>query len=596
VGTFSFTVQATDSLGHQTSAQLSLTVSSGLSVTTSTLPDTTVGSSYSQSLSAGGGTPPYNWSLVGGSLPGGLSLSSSGSITGTTKAAGTFSFTVEVTDNVSATATKQLSIVVAGPLSITTAATLPGASLNASYTQTLSALGGTPPYTWVLTAGALPSGLSLSSAGAITGAAKAAGTFQFTVTATDSAAATASQQFTLTVGGGLAITTTTLPGGNVGISYSQALTATGGTPPYTYTISAGSLPPGIAINGDILGGTPAKPGSYTFTIQVADSVSATATAQFTVAIGGLAITTSALPVAAVGTSYSQTLSAAGTAPYTWTVTTGALPDGLSLDSSSGTIGGTPTAAGTSNVTIQVTDSTSAIASASFTLTVISASFTGLPTTASSGQQSTFTLTPGGAYPQDIAGQVKLTFTPDPSLASPADDPSIQFSTGGGTADFTIPANSTAPVSLSLQTGTVAGTIALAVSWQAGGAALAVPAALNQTIQIAPAVPVISGVTATTTATGFQVVITGYSNTREVSQATLQFTPASGQSLQTTSVPVPLTSAATTWFGSSSSDQYGGQFVLTLPFTVTDGSAGAIGSISVQLVNSQGTSTSAGATL
>ncbi len=596
VGTFSFTVQATDSLGHQTSAQLSLTVSSGLSVTTSTLPGTTVGSSYSQSLSAGGGTPPYTWSLVSGSLPGGLSLSSSGSITGTTKAAGTSSFTVEVTDSVSATATKQLSIVVAGPLSITTAATLPGASLNAGYTQTLSASGGTAPYTWALTAGALPSGLSLSSAGAITGAAKAAGTFQFTVTATDSAAATASQQFTLTVGGGLAITTTTLPGGNVGISYSQALTATGGTPPYTYTISAGSLPPGIAINGNILGGTPTKPGSYTFTIQVADSVSATATAQFTVAIGGLAITTSALPVAAVGASYSQTLSAAGTAPYTWTVTAGALPAGLSLDSSSGTISGTPTAAGTSNVTIQVTDSTNATASAPFTLTVISGSFTGLTSTASSGQQLTFTLTPGGAYPQDIAGQVKLAFTPDPSLASPADDPSIQFSTGGGTADFTIPANSTAPVSLSLQTGTVAGAIALTVSWQAGGAALAVPAALNQTIQIAPAVPVISGVTATTTATGFQVVITGYSNTREVSQATLQFTPASGQSLQTASVPVPLTSAAATWFGSSSSDQYGGQFVLTLPFTVTDGTASAIASISVQLVNSQGTSTSAGATL
>jgi hypothetical protein len=77
---------------------------------------------------------------------------------------------------------------------------------------------------------------------------------------------------------------------------------------------------------------------------------------------------------------------------------------------------------------------------------------------------------------------------------------------------------------------------------------------------------------------------------------LQFTPATGQTLQTTSLTVSLTSAAATWFQSSTSDQYGSQFILTLPFTVTDGSASAIGSISVQLVNDQGTSAAASATL
>jgi hypothetical protein len=93
-----------------------------------------------------------------------------------------------------------------------------------------------------------------------------------------------------------------------------------------------------------------------------------------------------------------------------------------------------------------------------------------------------------------------------------------------------------------------------------------------------------------------LVVSAYSNTREVSQAVLQFTPASGQSLQTTSLTVSLTSAASTWFQSGTSDQYGSQFVLTLPFTVTDGSVSAIGSVSVQLVNSQGTSASASGTL
>jgi hypothetical protein len=588
-GSSSFTVQVTDSLGHQASAQLSLTVARALSITTNTLSGATVGSAYSQPLAATGGTPPYTWSLSNGSLPGGLTLSAAGSITGTASAAGTFTFTVKVTDSAAFTASKQLTITVAGGLSITTAATLPGASLNAGYAQTLAASGGAPPYTWALTSGALPAGLTLSAAGVIAGAPTATGTFQFTATVTDSASTTASQQFTLTVAG-LAITPTTLPGAKVGASYSQTLTATGGTPPYTFATSAGSLPPGLALKGAVLSGTPTAAGSYTFSIQVTDSASATATQQYVIAITGLIIATPGLPSAAVGTAYSQTLSAEGTPPYTWAILKGALPGGLTLDESSGTIGGTPTAAGTSNVTIQVTDGTQATATEAFTLTVISASFTGLPATAGSAQQVSFALTPGAAYPQEITGQVTLAFQPDASLASPADDPAIQFSTGGVTASFIIPANSTAPVVFSLQTGTVAGSIALAVDWQAGGAALATPTALAQTISIAPAVPIISAVSATTTTSGFQVTVTAFSNTREVSQAVLQFTPAAGQTLQTTSLTVSLTSAAATWFQDTGSDQYGGQFILTLPFSVTDGSASAVGSVSVQLVNSVGTST------
>jgi hypothetical protein len=595
-GTFNFKVQVTDSLGHQASQQISLTSTPPLIITTSTLSNGAVGVPYSQSLAVTGGTPPYSWSIQGGALPGGLSLTAAGTIAGTPSASGTFSFTVGVADSASATATKRLSIAVAGGLTVTTAGTLPNAFINASYSQNLAAAGGTPPYTWALTSGALPAGLTLTAAGLVSGTPTAAGTFNFTATVTDSASGTASQQFTLVVGGGLTISTTSLPGGQSGTPYSQTLTATGGTPPYTFTVSAGSLPPGITLNGANLSGTPTKTGSYTFTIQVSDSIPATATQQFTIAITGLAITSPALPGAAVGTPYALTLAASGAGPFTWAITQGALPGGLKLDPSTGTIAGTPTVAGTSSATIQVTDSTKATASAAFTLTVISASFGGLSTTATAAQQLTGTLALGAAYPQDISGAVTLTFQPDAALASPADDPAIQFSTGGRSANFTIPANSTAPVSFLLQTGTVAGAITLTVTWQAGGTTLPTPAALTQTIQIAPAVPVIGAVTATATSSGFQVVITGYSNTRELSQAVLQFTPAAGQTLQTTSLTVSLTSAATTWFQSGTSDQYGSQFILTLPFTVSNGAASAIGSVSVQLVNSQGSSTSASATL
>ena len=599
-GSYSFTVQVTDSLGHQASAVLAITVAPVLIITTSALPGGTVGGAYSQSLAATGGTPPYTWSVASGSLPQGLTLSPAGSITGTASTAGTFSFTVLVTDSAEVTVTKQFSIAIAGGLSITTAATLPNAALNATYSENLSAAGGTPPYTWAVTAGSLPKGLTLSTGGAISGTPTAAGTFQFTVTVTDSASSTASQQFTLIAGGGLAITTTALPGGTVGTPYSEAFTATGGTPPYTFTVSVGKLPPGLTLSGAVLSGTPTQAGSYTFTIQVADSASATATEQFVIAITGLAITTSALPNAAVGAAYSWTMAAAGgTPPYTWALAAGALPAGLALSASSGTISGTPQSAGTASVTIQVTDSAKVTTSEPFTLMVLAsptASFTGLSSTATSAQQVSFALAPGAAYPQEITGQVALSFQPDASLASSANDPAIQFSSGGTTASFTIPANSTTPVSFSLQTGTVAGTITLTVTWQAGGVTLATPAALTQTIQIAPAVAVISAVSATATSSGFQVLVTAFSNTRELSQAVLQFTPASGQTLQTTSLTVSLSSAATTWFQSTTSDQYGSQFVLTLPFTVTNGSGSAIGSVSVQLVNSQGSSTAASGTL
>ncbi|MGA2135547.1 MAG: putative Ig domain-containing protein [Bryobacteraceae bacterium] len=592
-GTSTFSVQVTDSLGRQASAPFSITVAPSLSITTTSLPGGSPGAAYSQTLAATGGTPPYTWSIVNGALPGGLSLSSSGAITGSLSAAGTFTFTVQVSDSASAIATKKLSITVVSGLSITTAATLPGAPLNASYSQTLSAAGGAPPYTWALTGGALPAGITLSAAGVVSGTATASGTFTFTATVTDSAAATASQQFTLVVSG-LSFSTTSLPNGTIGTAYDQTLVATGGTPPYTYAKTAGTLPPGIALSGSTLSGTPTAAGSFTFTIQVTDFTSATATQQLTIVIGGLAITTAAtLPSAALGTAYSQTVAATGTAPYTWAVTAGALPGGLTLDASSGTISGTPNAAGDFSFTLQVTDSTKATASQAFMLTVLAATFSGISDTATSAQQLSGTLALGANYQEAVTAQVTLSFTPDATLTWPAPDPAIQFSSGGTTASFTMPANTTAPVSFALQTGTVAGTITLTVSLQAGSGA-AVPAVVTQTIQIAPAMPVISAVSVSTSSSSFTVSVTAYSNTRDASQATLQFTPASGQTLENSSVTVPLTSAASNWFQSSSSDQYGSQFILTLPFTLTNGSASGLASVSVTLTNSAGVSTATSA--
>ncbi|HLY20309.1 MAG TPA: putative Ig domain-containing protein, partial [Bryobacteraceae bacterium] len=600
VGSFSFTAQVTDSVNAKASAQFSLTVSSGLTITTSTLPGSAVGAAYSQTLAAGGGTAPYTWSIAVGALPGGLTLTSTGSITGTAAAAGTFTFTVQVKDNTGATAAKQLSIAVTSGLTITTPAALPAAPLNGAYSKLLAATGGAPPYTWAVSGGALPTGLTLgATTGAISGTATVSGPFSFTVTVTDSASATASQQFTLTVIGQLSVTPPLLKGAVRG-TYNQPLAATGGAPPYTFAITSGTLPPGITLAGSTLGGKFVSVGDFTFTIQVTDSANATASQSFTIVVSVLTINPAVLPGAVVGTAYTTALTANnGTPPYAWSVTQGALPAGLTLDPAAGTISGTPTAASTANFMIQVVDSTNASGVQPYSLTVagaITASYTGISGTAGSDEQLSGALTLGAPSTEAITGTLTLSFQPDASLSSPAVDPSIQFATSGTTVPIDIRASTTAQ-QFSLQTGTVAGTITLTVtSWQVSGVSVTPPAALTQSIQIAKAVPVISAVTATATPSGFQVVITGYSNTREVSQANLQFTAAAGQNLTTTSLTVPLTSAAATWFSGSASDQFGSQFILTLPFTVSNGAASAISSVSVQLVNSQGTSTSASATL
>lgn len=603
-GTFTFNASVTDSGGATASQQFSITTSTGLVISSAaTLPGAIVGTAYSEALRAAGGTPPYTWTLTAGSLPPGLSLAASGVISGTATAVGTSSFTAQVTDGAALQASKQMSIAVELRPSITTSA-LPNGVAGVAYSQALAASGGTPPYSWSISSGALPSGLALSAAGAITGTPTTGGAFTFTVQLSDSFSATATKQFSITVAATLSISTAaSLPYGVIGASYSQTLTAIGGMPPYTWTLTAGTLPAGLTLgSAGTITGTPTAAGTSPFTLQVKGSTAATASQQFTlVIVTGLAISTSAsLPGATAGSAYSQALEAAGgIPPYQWTIVKGALPAGLALNASSGIIGGTPTAAGNFTITVQVADATSASASQVFTVAVAlppapSAGFTGLQSTADPLQQLTGGLSLAAEYPLDITGQITLTFQPD--AVNQADDPSIQFSTGGRTVAFTIPHGATTAPPFKLQTGSVAGTITLSVTWQAGGVTFAERAGVSQTIQIAPSAPVIAAVTASTTAAGLQVLVTAYSNTREVTGAVVQFTAASGQTLETTSVTVALTDAANTWFRAASSDQYGGQFILTLPFTVTGGAAGAVGSVSVTLTNTVGTSNSMSASL
>ncbi|MEQ8329554.1 MAG: putative Ig domain-containing protein, partial [Longimicrobiales bacterium] len=152
-------------------------------VTTTSLANGVVGVAYNQTLAASGGTGTFTWSIVGGSLPAGLGLdASTGAITGTPTTAGTADFTVSATSG-SQSDTQALSITILAPVAVTTT-TLPGGRQATAYAQVLAATGGTGAFTWSVTAGALPGGLSLEpSLGEILGTPTATGTFNFTVQA-----------------------------------------------------------------------------------------------------------------------------------------------------------------------------------------------------------------------------------------------------------------------------------------------------------------------------------------------------------------------------------------------------------------------------
>jgi len=450
-GPFTVSVTVTDTASsHTAMSNLSLTIATGsvsppspptppvtppLSITTSSLPNGTVGLPYGPAgMTASGGTGGYSWSIIG--LPSGLGMSTAGVVSGTPTAPGTFPVTITVT-NAGLLAQQSYSITIgSAALTLNGPASLGVFAPSTTVSGTYSAAGGIAPYKWSATG--LPTGLTINpSLGSIGGAVTQPGTYNFVVQVSDSQPVSTSLNGSVSI---LGITTTALPDSSNKVPYSQALGAAGGNGSYTWALT-GALPPGLGLSGSgvlsgtpALAGTPASTQAFTFGVSVTSAgvtVSATLSLNVTLlpqplTIPGGGDSPVALASGPVQVGYSQALQAAGgTPPYSWSVLAGSLPDGVGL-STSGTVSGTPTRIGSFGFTAHATDASGGSASAGFTIAITAPALT---------------ITTVSPLPNGIAG---TSYPPQALTAS------------GGVGPYTFQMSGTLPAGLSVSDGVISG--------------------------------------------------------------------------------------------------------------------------------------------
>ena len=403
-GTYNFTITATDVDGNTgfRPYTFSMGTAGGLTINPPGLPAGSQGVAYSQTVIASGGTGiGYVYSISAGSLPPGLSINSaSGAITGTPSTGGSYGFTVFVRDSGGNTGTRIYNINIGANILTLTPTTLPNGAQSVPYSQTVTASGGTGPYTFAVTSGTPPAGLSLNSGGVLSGTPSGTGSSTFTVRATDSVNNVGTQTYTINIGSNiLTVTPPSLPNGTQGVAYSQTFGASGGTAPYTFARTAGSLPTGLTLtSGGVLSGTPTASGIFNFDVQATDPSFNTGTTSYSVTINlaPLTINPPSLPAATVGTPYNQTVVASGgTAPYSYTLLSGSTPPGTTLGAG-GAITGTPTTPGSYSFTVQATDATPNTGTRNYTINVGSNILTVSPGSLPNGTQGT-------PYSQTVSG-------------------------------------------------------------------------------------------------------------------------------------------------------------------------------------------------
>ncbi len=298
-GTYSFYIRQTDQCGPQGegNAPFVITIQPGappvppLVVTSSALPTGEVTLPYSATLTAsGGGSASPSWSLTGGQLPPGLTLSSNGLISGTPSAEGTYTFTAAVSNGTSSSS-KSLALTVIPGIAVAPSPVLPTAEVRTPYTASLATVlgttGGVPPYKYVPVSG-FPFGVGIDPvAGTIFGSPRQPGVINLTIAITDANQASKQVTLSLVVVPKLHIVPIDLHRGNVGASYRAKVAVTGGKGP-VWSVSAGKLPAGLRMSTStgMIKGVPLRKGSFGFTVTVRDSLGAAVSIRYTLVIRG----------------------------------------------------------------------------------------------------------------------------------------------------------------------------------------------------------------------------------------------------------------------------------------------------------------------
>ncbi len=371
-GAFPLTVRVRDLGGFGATAYqhylLRFAYSRMLKIETAYLPAGRISRAYNLELQRSGGMSPYNWFLVSGTVPAGITLAPQGILSGTPTETGTFWCAIGLTSGDAQLAQQfyRLLIQPAPEALAFDTAMLPGGTYGEQYKTLIKVRGGVMPYTWSVVTGAPPAGIALMpETGLLGGFPSETGTFPFVCHVSDQEGSRMDGSFSVHIApadSGFRFVTDILPPAALDMPYSEQIELTGGARPYHWQIVSGSLPPGMSFgtNSGSVVGAPSSVGTFTFMVAAHDATSDSVARLFTLAVAApekrLSIDTETLGDGVQGEPYEQKIEVSGgRQPITWMISSGALPPGLALNPTKGEIKGTPTTFGAWPLTARVVD-------------------------------------------------------------------------------------------------------------------------------------------------------------------------------------------------------------------------------------------------